>query len=49
MDGVRLYNPQYGAFLSAVGYILSVIGVLSSFESENSPESQDTQEIEENP
>ena len=49
MDGVRLYTPQYGAFLSAVGYILSMIGVLSSFESENSPESQNTQEIEENP
>ena len=49
MDGARLYTPQYGAFLSAVGYILSMIGVLSSFESENSPESQDTQEIEENP
>ncbi len=49
MDGVILYTPQYGAFLSAVGYILSMIGVLSSFESENSPESQDTQEIEENP
>ena len=48
MDGVRPYNPQYGAFLSAVGYIFSMIGVLSSFEAENGPE-QDTQEIEENP
>ncbi len=37
IDGEYLYNPQYGAFLSAVGYILSMVGVFCSYETvENS-------------
>lgn len=39
-----LYDPGYGAFLTAVGYILAMIGVLSSLEKADSPESQGTQE-----
>ncbi len=37
-----LTNPRYGAFLTAIGYILAMIGVLSSFKTANSTESQDT-------
>ncbi len=32
IDGDYLDNPQYGAFLSAVGYILSMVGVFGSYE-----------------
>ncbi len=48
MGGSRLYSPQYGAFLTAIGYILAMISVLSSIEKANSPESQGTQEEEAN-
>lgn len=32
IDGDYLDNPQYGVFLSAVGYILSMVGVFCSYE-----------------
>ena len=44
MGGSRLYSPRYGAFLTAIGYILAMIGILSSLEKANSPESHGTQE-----
>ena len=31
IDGESLYNPQYGAFLSAIGYILSMVGIFCSY------------------
>ena len=42
----RLYDPGYGAFLAAVGYILAMIGVLSFIEKVNNPESQNPREEE---
>lgn len=39
IDGEYLDNPQYGAFLSAVGYILSMVGVFCSFETVKNSES----------
>ncbi len=41
-----LYNPQYGAFLTAIGYILAIIGVLSCIETNESKEIQDIPEQE---
>lgn len=38
MNGELLYNPQYGAFLTAVGYLIAIVGVLSSIETKESPE-----------
>ena len=35
-----LYNPQYGAFLTAIGYLLAIIGVLSCIETKESQETQ---------
>ncbi len=43
-----LYNIQYGAFLTAVGYLLAIIGVLSSIETKDNPESQQMSEEETN-
>ncbi|MYG00251.1 hypothetical protein F4212_14125 [Candidatus Poribacteria bacterium] len=40
IDGNLLYNPQYGAFLTAVGYLLAIIGVLSCIETTESKETQ---------
>jgi hypothetical protein len=48
MGGSRLYSPRYGAFLTAVGYILAMISTLSSLEKLDSSESQGTQEEEVN-
>ncbi len=42
----KLYSPRYGAFLTVVGYILAMIGVLSFIEKVDSPESQSPQEEE---
>ena len=44
MGGRKLYDPGYGTFLAAVGYILAMIGALSFIENANSPESLGTQE-----
>lgn len=48
IGGRKLYDPGYGTFLAAVGYILAMIGVLCSIEKADSPESQGTQEAEVN-
>ena len=48
MGGSRLYSPRYGSFLTAVGYILAMIGVLSSIEKTDSPEFEGIQEEERN-
>ena len=48
IGGRKLYDPGYGTFLTAVGYILAMIGILSSIENANSPESQSPQEEEVN-
>lgn len=49
IDGESLYNPQYGAFLSAVGYMLSMIGVFCSYETTQNVVSSDTQGQEDSP
>lgn len=38
IDGDYLDNPQYGVFLTAVGYILSMVGVFCSYETVQSNE-----------
>ena len=48
MGDSKLYSPRYGAFLTAVGYIMAMIGVLSLIEKADSPESQSPQEEEVN-
>ncbi|MDE0086804.1 MAG: hypothetical protein OXU23_13885 [Candidatus Poribacteria bacterium] len=48
IGGRRLYDPGYGTFLAAVGYILAMISVLSFIEKADSPESQSIQEEEVN-
>ena len=48
MGGNRLYSPRYGAFMTAVGYILAMIGVLGSLAKANNSEYQGTQEEEVN-
>ena len=44
-----LTDPKYGAFLTTVGYILSMIGVLCSYETAQDVVSSDTQEQEDSP
>ncbi|RKU10777.1 hypothetical protein C6501_13485 [Candidatus Poribacteria bacterium] len=44
----RFYDPGYGAFLTAVGYIFAMIGILSSLETANNSASQNTREEEVN-
>ncbi len=46
IDGDYLDNPQYGAFLSAVGYILSMVGVFCSYETVKNSESDIPQQEE---
>lgn len=46
IDGDYLDNPQYGAFLSAVGYILSMVGVFCSYETVKRNESDIPQQEE---
>lgn len=43
-----LIDPKYGAFLTAVGYILAIVGVLCSYESIGTDGSDDTTAVADN-